>query len=153
MTKTYYLAYGSNMNLEQMSKRCPDASIIGKGELDNYQLLFKGTYPDSYATIIPNKGTVVPIILWAISEQDELALDVYEDYPNLYRKEEINVKINQESYQAMVYIMNGDPSLTPPTISYYSAILAGYLANDIPIDTLHQALLDTYESSVISEFN
>ena len=27
--KKVYLAYGSNLNLEQMGERCPDAAVIG----------------------------------------------------------------------------------------------------------------------------
>ena len=36
-----YIAYGSNMNIEQMSRRCPNAKIIGKSfevyEMENSQ--------------------------------------------------------------------------------------------------------------------
>lgn len=28
-----YIAYGSNLNREQMAKRCPDAKVIGSGML------------------------------------------------------------------------------------------------------------------------
>ena len=36
----YYLAYGSNLNLEQMSRRCPTARVVGKAQLENYRLAF-----------------------------------------------------------------------------------------------------------------
>ena len=32
-----YIAYGSNMNIEQMSRRCPNAKPIGKTVLKNYR--------------------------------------------------------------------------------------------------------------------
>lgn len=32
-----YFAYGSNMHLEQMAKRCPDSTIFAKGTLRNYK--------------------------------------------------------------------------------------------------------------------
>ena len=41
--KKFYLAYGSNLNVEQMQFRCPDARIVGTAEIPNYQLLFKGS--------------------------------------------------------------------------------------------------------------
>lgn len=32
-----YFAYGSNMHLEQMAKRCPESAILAKGALRNYK--------------------------------------------------------------------------------------------------------------------
>jgi hypothetical protein len=32
-----YFAYGSNMHLQQMAKRCPDSTIFAKGTLRNYK--------------------------------------------------------------------------------------------------------------------
>ena len=29
----YYIAYGSNLHKEQMSRRCPDARVVGTGWL------------------------------------------------------------------------------------------------------------------------
>ena len=34
MTKKYYIAYGSNLNISQMKTRCPDAKIVGKTKLE-----------------------------------------------------------------------------------------------------------------------
>lgn len=41
MKKRYYIAYGSNLNLSQMFKRCPGSRVIGTSELDGWELLFK----------------------------------------------------------------------------------------------------------------
>ena len=45
-----YLAYGSNINLDQMDYRCPDASVVGPVVLENYELLFRR---GGFATIAP----------------------------------------------------------------------------------------------------
>ena len=37
----YYLAYGSNLDMERMGKRCPYAVVVGTTEIKGYQLLFK----------------------------------------------------------------------------------------------------------------
>lgn len=37
-----YIAYGSNLNLGQMARRCPTARVIGKGEIKDHELLFRG---------------------------------------------------------------------------------------------------------------
>ena len=37
----YYLAYGSNLDMERMGKRCPYAVVVGTTEIKGYRLLFK----------------------------------------------------------------------------------------------------------------
>lgn len=37
-----YFAYGSNINLDQMDMRCPDARVVGTVVLEGYELLFRG---------------------------------------------------------------------------------------------------------------
>ena len=32
--KKYYIAYGSNLNVEQMRYRCPDAKVVGTAEIN-----------------------------------------------------------------------------------------------------------------------
>ena len=54
--KRYYIAYGSNLNVQQMRWRCPGARIIGTSELKDYRLLFKGSKTGSYLTVEPEKG-------------------------------------------------------------------------------------------------
>ena len=34
-----YIAYGSNINLEQMAYRCPNSKVVGKEMLKGYELL------------------------------------------------------------------------------------------------------------------
>ena len=66
--KEYYLAYGSNLNLEEMKFRCPTAKAIGTVMLDNYKLVYKGKTDDfSYLTIEECEGTYVPLGLYEIS--------------------------------------------------------------------------------------
>ena len=74
--KRLYIAYGSNMNKKQMECRCPDAKIIGKTYLENWELNMP-----FYANIEMKKGKKTPILLWEISAQDEAKLDRYEGYP------------------------------------------------------------------------
>lgn len=78
-----YMAYGSNMNLEQMADRCRTAEVVGKGILKNYELLFRGARHGAVATVEPREGSSVPVVLWEIGAWDEVALDCYEGYPRL----------------------------------------------------------------------
>ena len=54
--KRLYVAYGSNLNLEQMSYRCPTAKVYGKGNALWLQAAFKGTPGNAYLTIEPCNG-------------------------------------------------------------------------------------------------
>ena len=38
----FYIAYGSNLNLGQMARRCPTAEAVKATYLHNYRLMFRG---------------------------------------------------------------------------------------------------------------
>ena len=127
--KKLYVAYGSNLHLEQMSYRCPEAKIYGAGVLKNYELTFWGNWSrNGVATVLPGADTDVPVGVWEISEADEKNLDIYEGWPHLYRKEEIEVLMDDGStVTAMIYIMNKN-RMRPcyPSDTYYHTIATGY---------------------------
>ena len=79
-----YFAYGSNLNHFQMKKRCKDSVFLKKINLTNFTLNFRSKY--RAADIEPKKNSIVPGALFEISRSDEKKLDVYEDYPVLYKK-------------------------------------------------------------------
>ena len=56
-----YIAYGSNINIEQMANRCPNSKVIGKEMLKGYELEFRGV-----ATIVPKENAEVPVLIWEI---------------------------------------------------------------------------------------
>lgn len=130
-TKRIYLAYGSNLHLGQMERRCPDAKPLGTAMLQDYQLLFRGGTRGAVATVEPKEGGRVPVLLWTISARDERSLDYYEGYPFLYRKETVTVDLDGTPTEAMVYIMNEGRPLGAPSTVYYNTILEGYRANGL----------------------
>lgn len=74
MKETYYFAYGSNMNLDQMAYRCPAASVVENVRLDGYRLTFCGRGKGSgVATILPEEGSQVEGVLWKITPECEKA--------------------------------------------------------------------------------
>jgi len=115
--KQIYLAYGSNMNLEQMAKRCPTAKLLGPAVLKGWKLIFRGTDGGAVATIEPKEGGEVPTVLWELEPEDEAALDRYEGFPHLYRKETVEVFFKGKQVRAMVYIMNPGRELGSTTSS------------------------------------
>lgn len=139
MKKIYYLAYGSNLNERQMSFRCPNATKVGTLMLEDYELEFR-----LYLTIVPKKGSVVPIGVWQVSESDEKRLDAYEGYPTFYRKEYIEIEIGDTKEQALVYIMNDVRKVAPPTRQYMMTCAEGYrnfgLDNTFLIEAFNRSL-------------
>lgn len=124
--KRYYIAYGSNLSIEQMAYRCPQATIIGTSELIDYKLLFKGAPTNSYATIEESKGYRVPVLIWELQAKDEQALDRYEGYPTFYYKKTVSIEINNKVIEAMIYIMNYKANIGIPNPNYYNIIEKGY---------------------------
>lgn len=93
MKESYYFAYGSNMNLDQMAYRCPAASVVEKVKLEGYRLTFCGRGKGcGVATILPEEGSRVEGVLWKITPECEKSLDFYEGYPHLYGKETVLVQ-------------------------------------------------------------
>ena len=132
--KRLYIAYGSNINLEQMAYRCPNSKIVSKEMLKGYELEFRGV-----ATIVPNEKSEVPVLIWEIDGRDEHSLDRYEGFPNLYRKELFEIEVDGEKKECMAYLMNKG-QISPPTSYYYSVINQGYEANGMDTSYLRAAL-------------
>jgi len=141
-----YIAYGSNMNVEQMAVRCPTAKLVGKTMMKNWRLLFC-----SVATIERHKGSKVPILVWDLQPEDEAALDIYEGYPRLYRKETVRIPIRGRKMSVMVYIMNSN-RLSPPNASYLETIRDGYKVADFDIRILDEAVKISSERRKPYEF-
>ncbi len=139
-SRTLYVAYGSNMNIEQMNWRCPSAKVVGTGALKGYQLTFRGGRDSAVATVEPDPEGVVPVVLWSITPDDEAALDRYEGWPTFYRKARVNVDFDGKSVSAMVYIMNDGHPRGKPGAYYYSVILDGYKANGLDVEYLRAAV-------------
>ncbi|MCL6558306.1 MAG: gamma-glutamylcyclotransferase [Firmicutes bacterium] len=137
---TIYLAYGSNLNLKQMACRCPTAQVLGSARLTGYRLLFRGGNGGAVATIEKQKGGSVPVLLWRITPYDEEALDRYEGYPHLYRKETVKVRFKGQWVPAMAYIMNEGRPLGTPSRYYYEVIRQGYMDAGFDISVLNKAV-------------
>jgi gamma-glutamylcyclotransferase (GGCT)/AIG2-like uncharacterized protein YtfP len=140
-----YLAYGSNLNLEQMRHRCPYAIPLWPVELSGYRLLFRGGNGNAVATVEPKEGGSVPALLWEITPRDEEALDRYEGWPHLYRKETVKVAAGRKMVEAMVYVMNGGHPLGLPGEYYLGVIIAGYTSAGFDPQVLKQAMRDSAE--------
>ncbi len=55
---------------------------------------FRGSQFGAVATVVPKPGVCVPVLVWKLRPSDERALDLYEGYPHLYRKENLSVTMD-----------------------------------------------------------
>jgi gamma-glutamylcyclotransferase (GGCT)/AIG2-like uncharacterized protein YtfP len=113
-----YFAYGSNLHHLQMKRRCKDSSFLKKINLRGFRLTFRNMYAD----IELKKNSIVVGALFEISKSDEKKLDVYEDYPTVYKK----YYFNYYGKKIMTYIMVNKTLFTFPTERYLNIVKRGY---------------------------
>ena len=141
MKRRLYVAYGSNLNLEQMKYRCPTAKLVGTGVINDYELQFKGFPTGAFATIGQRKGASVPVGVFEIQPMDERSLDRYEGYPSHYFKKTVPVALtNGDKVNAMVYIMNPKMKFGMPSTNYYCVVHQGYKDCGLDTQVLNEAL-------------
>ena len=131
----YYFAYGSNLHHLQMKRRCPNCRFIKKIVLHNYSLTFRSKY--GAADIEKKMGGKVYGGLYVISKAAEKRLDIYEEYPILYKK----MFFGHGNKKVMTYIMVKKTRLVPPTSRYLNVIKQGYKDCKLSMKSLNAALL------------
>ena len=153
MAKRYYIAYGSNLNIRQMRWRCPSARIIGTSEIPDYRLLFKGSQTGAYLTIEPSQGDSVPVGVWEVTAEDELALDHYEGYPKFYYKAEMELPVTgirsgrTRVRTVFVYIMDESRPFGIPAKYYVDTCRQGYRAFGFDQNKLTEAIQVSVEEA------
>jgi gamma-glutamylcyclotransferase len=89
--QTMYFAYGSNLQMKQMAKRCPESRLIGSATLHSYrwQINERG-----YANVVADSQSSVEGICYLLSDKDEARLDRSEGvHTGAYEKEELHVEL------------------------------------------------------------
>lgn len=133
-----YFAYGSNLCVQQMAKRCPDATPLGSGVLRDYRLHFPRIADDwqdaGVASVSPHEGSHVEGALYRITPRCLLALDAYEavDEKHYYQA---HVEVHDRdgrAMQAMTYFAyeeEGGPF--QPSREYVEVMIAGAMAHGL----------------------
>jgi len=129
-----YFAYGSNLHHAQMKRRCKDSIFLKKINLKDFRLTFRSKY--RAADIEPKKNSIVPGALFEISKSDEKKLDVYEDFPILYKK----YYFFYYGKKIMTYLMVKKTKFLFPTEKYLNVIKKGYSDCKLDKKFLLQAL-------------
>ena len=129
-----YFAYGSNLHHFQMKRRCKDSVYLKKINLKDFKLTFRSKY--RAADIEPKKNSIVPGGLFEISKSDEKKLDVYEDYPTLYKK----YYFYHYRKKVMTYTMVKKSKFRFPTERYLNVVKRGYKDCGLDIKYLQKGL-------------
>ena len=130
-----YFAYGMNTNLTQMAARCPGAVCLGPAWIDNYALVFR-----HFADIEPEVDSYCDGVLWEITEDNLMALDILEGYPYHYTRFSVVVNTDRGSDTALVYQMVDQSFEQPPSNHYFNTVYEGYEQNNVDTHQLIEIL-------------
>ena len=130
-----YFAYGMNTNLDQMAARCPGAVCLGPAWIDNYALVFR-----HFADIEPDVDSYCDGVLWEITDNNLVALDVLEGYPYHYTRFSVVVNTDRGSDTALVYQMVDQSFEQPPSNHYFNTVYEGYEQNNVDTHQLIEIL-------------
>ncbi|HZA09810.1 poly-gamma-glutamate hydrolase family protein [Mycobacterium sp.] len=127
-TRHAYFAYGSNLCVAQMARRCPDATNPRPARLAEHDWLINQR---GVATVEPFVGTEVHGVLWQISDHDLGRLDSAEGVPVRYRRDRLTVETGNGPSDAWVYI---DHRVEPgaPRPGYLERIIAAAVHHGLP---------------------
>ena len=142
MPGTLYFAYGSNLDLRQMRRRCPGSTVVGRARLPDYRLGFtryatkrKGGVAD----IVPEPGAEVWGALYDVDDAGMASLDEFEGVPRAYRRIDVVVLDDEgNELEAIAYFANKTGEFAPGR-EYLGLIITGSRDHKLP-DEYVQAL-------------
>lgn len=144
----YYIAYGSNINRERMTSRCPNARIVENGTVWGWKLSF-----NMHVDLIPGDDTdSAPVVVWDIVDEDWPSLDKHEGYPKSYDKKELEVTLERGGRaRGIAYVMAAGRrgGHVPPQAGYLSVIEEGYRENGLDMGKLCEALAEAHRIEFI----
>ena len=139
-----YFAYGSNLDLLQMKRRCPLSKLISKGKLPDYRLTFN-RYAEGWgggvADVIQHADSEVWGLIFEISDSDLVRLDNYEGYyknrTSLYERWKAVIDTpDGQVHDVWVYTVVEKQKFVQPTLEYLQIIKDAVVRWNFPKDYL-----------------
>ena len=108
-----YFAYGSNMNVDGMARRCPRSKALGVARFERHRLC---VMREGWLSVVRDPRAAVHGVLWDLALSDVPALDRYEGLPRgLYAKAVQPVVTPAGAKRALVYFgANDGPGTVRP---------------------------------------
>lgn len=136
----YYWAYGSNLCRASMRRRCPGARFVGRLDVQDARLVFRGV-----ADVVVDKGSFVPGGLWSITPEDERELDHYEGVASrFYLKRYLRMNVGDRVRKILFYQMRMSTGVMPPSQAYLDVIARGYGDFGLPLEVLDAAVVASW---------
>lgn len=138
-----YFAYGSNLDIKQVRKRCRDCDVkkVSIGYLPEHRLAFTQFYEPwggGVADVAESPNSRVWGILYELTIDALKLLDSYEGYPTDYDRTQRRIIIPKgDSYLAWVYsVKKKDGDFVPPSRRYLGILKRTSKASGFPKDYL-----------------
>jgi gamma-glutamylcyclotransferase (GGCT)/AIG2-like uncharacterized protein YtfP len=128
-----YFAYGSNMNVGAMARRCPRSKALGLARLERHRL---AVMREGCLTAVRDSHGAIHGVLWELALSDIASLDRHEDLSKgLYTKETQPVIAERGPKRAIVYFgANSGPGVLRP--AYIAEVLAAARSWPLPAEGL-----------------
>ncbi len=123
-----YFAYGSNLCVTQMARRCPDAANPRPATLADHDWLINQR---GVATVEPFSGAQVHGVVWDVSDRDLATLDSAEGVPVRYRRDRLTVSTGDGLAHAWVYL-DHRVETGAPRPGYLERVIDGALHHGLP---------------------
>ena len=145
-----YFAYGSNLSLDQMKRRCPGSEMVDVGYIEDHELgftAFASRWNGGVADIIERKGSVVWGLVYSITIEDLSHLDYFEGHPTFYNRKKVKVHGREGMHEDVwTYYVIDKKDFIPPTMVYFELIYEAGKLFDFPVDYLR--LLEQLEARI-----
>ena len=134
---TSYAAYGTNLDPNRMSERCPHSPLRTTGWLTGWRLTFGGEehgWDGALATIVQDPLEQVFVAVYDVSPLDVHSLDQWESADSgLYRKTKVRVSTMVGEIVAWTYVLDAYEGGLP-SASYLGVLANAAEAADAPVD-------------------
>jgi gamma-glutamylcyclotransferase (GGCT)/AIG2-like uncharacterized protein YtfP len=134
----HYFAYGSNLDIEQMQRRCPSSRFVCRARLVRHRVTFPlpcESWGGGVAGIDPDPNRDVHGVVYVMTQADLGPLDRYENVAGGdYERREVEVVAESgESMRVWTYFCLPAPDrCPPPSRRYLEAILRGARYHGLP---------------------
>ena len=137
-----YFAYGSNLDLSQMKRRCSESRLISKGSLSGHSLTFNrfsNGWGGGVADVIQDQDSKVWGLVFEISDSDLERLDRYEGYhkdqTSMYERWKAVIDTpNGQISDVWVYTVVEKQNFVQPTLEYLQIIKDAAVRWNFPKD-------------------
>jgi gamma-glutamyl AIG2-like cyclotransferase len=128
-----YFAYGSNMDVSAIARRCPCSKALSLARLERHRLQ---VMREGWLTAVRDPLSVVHGVLWDLALSDVAALDRYEGMGRgLYAKRTQPAVAGRAPRHAIVYFgLNAGPGAARP--AYLAEVIAAGRSWPLPAEAI-----------------